>query len=282
MRALPAADGEVAAACRGGLRRHPREGGDDAAPRADGPGQAARDLRGAADPAAAGHRDLEHAQARPRRAHLHLEVPAVGELAHAQVQQRVAPDRAERAHVGVAHAVECLDHPAGEVARGDLVPSHAARLASAAGPRADDEVVAAGADRRDQRPDAPRVVRPVAVHEDEDVVAGRARALGPGQAGAAVAAPGRDHLGAGVPRALGRAVGAAAVGHDHPAHEVARDRAHHLADGVLLVQHGDDDDDHTLLAAAGCPLHAHRLQRMPQPAHAVGGWSESSASRNEP
>src|SRR6202044_2084045 len=109
---------------------------------------------------------------------------------------------------------------AGEAAGGKLVPSHAARLAHAAGTRGDDEVVTAGANRRDQCRDGGWIVGAVAVHED-DYVAGKRR-LGAFEAGKAIAAADRDHLGAGAARYLLGAVAAAAIGHDDAAHDLAR------------------------------------------------------------
>ena len=166
------------------------------------PREIARDLGGAAAAAAIGHRNFEDAQAGAGGAHLHLDVPAIGHLAHAEREQRVAADRAERAHVGVAHAVEQPHAEPGEKARRELVPRHAAGLARAAQPRADDEVASAGADRRDERGDARGIVGAVAVHEDENV--GVVRRHRGGEAGAAIAAADVEHLGAGVPRPRAR------------------------------------------------------------------------------
>ncbi len=79
--------------------------------RLDAAAEISRDLGGAAAAAAIGDRNFENAQAGAGGAHLHLDVPAIGHLAHAEREQRIAADRPERAHVGVAHAVE---HPHAE------------------------------------------------------------------------------------------------------------------------------------------------------------------------
>ena len=75
---------------------------------------------------------------------MHFDIPAVGELAHSKLQQRVATDGPESAHVGVAHAVKEPHPPAGQNTRRELVPGDASRLAFAACARSDDEIEAAG------------------------------------------------------------------------------------------------------------------------------------------
>ena len=105
-------------------------------------------------------------------------------------------------------------------------------LALAAGARGDDEVVSAGADRRDQRRDGGRIVGAVAVHEDDDVAGiGCLRAF---EAGQAIAAADRDHLGARAARFLRSAVAAAAVDHDDAADDVARNLGDHGARSIPL------------------------------------------------
>ena len=114
------------------------------------------------------------------------------------------------------------------------MPGHAARLALAAGARGDDEVVRAGADRRDQRRDGGRIVGAVAVHEDDDVAGmRRLRAV---EAGQAIAAADRDHLGAGATRYLRGAVAAAAVDHDDAADDIARNLGDHGGDRFRFVE----------------------------------------------
>jgi len=147
---------------------------------------AAGDLRGPAGAAMIGNRDLEDAQAGARRAHLHLDVPAIGHLVHAETEQKLAPNGAERAHVGVANAVEQAHPKAGQQSGGDLCRPIAAGLARPAQARRDHEVEFAGPDRSHQGADARRIVGAVAVHENHDL--GVARGLRPGQAGPAIAA----------------------------------------------------------------------------------------------
>ena len=122
-----------------------------------------------------------------RGPHLHLEVPAVGLLAHAEAVERVAPDRAERRHVGEAHAVA----QRGSAGRRDARPGSAAgaRLPGSRAPaqaRAEHEVGAAPLDRREHGRDHLRPVAAVAVDEEHDGRAGRQRPRCP------TAAPGRS------------------------------------------------------------------------------------------
>src|SRR5215469_13027320 len=65
-----------------------------------------RYLGGAADAAAVRNGDLDDAQTGSRGAHLHLQVPAIGHLAHSEPVERLPSDRAEGAHVGISDAVE--------------------------------------------------------------------------------------------------------------------------------------------------------------------------------
>ena len=150
--------------------------------------------------------------------------------------------------------------------------SHAACFALAARPRGNDEIEIPGGERRDQRGDGGGIVGAVAVHEDDDIgVGGRLRA---GEAGSAVAAPDLDDFGAGAARALLRAVAAAAVGHDHPADDIARQFGDDGGDGLRLVE-GRNDHGHTRRLRR----HRYRLQRNPQLAQASGGVFDLSALR---
>ena len=176
------------------LGRDPHEGRDNACARANAAGQASRHLRVAAAAATIIDRNLQDAQPRAGGAHLHLDIPAVAQLAHAKREQGIAPDRAKRAHVGVANAIKEPHAPAGQAPGRELVPGDAAGLALAARARSDDEIAMPGADRLDQPGDRLRIVGAVAVHEHHDIgVLGR---HGRCQAGAAVAAPGVDDVGA--------------------------------------------------------------------------------------
>ncbi len=101
--------------------------------------------------------------------------------------------------------------------------------------------------------------------------AGRLRA---GKAGEPVAAADRDHLGARAARAFRRAVAAAAVDHDDPVDDVARQFGDDGADRFRFVEGRNDDGN-----AAGVRRHGYRLHRNPQLAQASGGLFDLSALR---
>ena len=69
-----------------------------------------------------------------RRFHLHFEIPAICHLAHVERQKRVAANRAEGAHIGIAEAVEQPDYCADYSSRCKLVPGHGTGFTPAARP----------------------------------------------------------------------------------------------------------------------------------------------------
>src|SRR6516162_7879613 len=98
----------------------------------EGAAEGAGDLRIARAAAAVRYRKLEGPQSSSGRPHLHLEVPAIGHLAHAESHQRIGADRPESAHVGVSGPIEEADGGANDVAGERLVGSHASLFALAA------------------------------------------------------------------------------------------------------------------------------------------------------
>src|ERR1700720_1708690 len=146
-------------------------------------------------------RQFEYAQPGAGRPHLHLEVPAVGLVSHAQAHQHIAPDRPEWAHIGVTHAIKQAqrraDHSPGE----KLVSGHAARLSFAADARADYEIAEALGDRLDKARDQLGAITAVAIEKHDDVAI--LGSLGAGPTGPAIAALAQAHdSGAGRSRAL--------------------------------------------------------------------------------
>ncbi len=221
------------------------------------------------------NRELQDPQSGARGPHLHFQIPAVGFFPHAEPFQHIAADRPQRAHVRIVHAVERAHEEAGDTAGDELVHAHAALLAHAPGAGADDEILLAGEDRSDQPGNFGGIVAAVAVDE------GHHRALrrtNPGDARRTVTRPRLDDdARAGGPGPGGGLVGAAAVDHNDFADDVARDRAHHIADRVRLVEHRNDQ------RYAGVRVwwrQLHRLQRSPQFAQHVGGASLNSSRRN--
>src|SRR5690242_16596774 len=187
-----------------------------------GPRNRTRHLGTTTEAAAMCNRQLEKAQPSPGRAHLHLEVPAVSHLAHAELLESLATDGTKCAHVGKTDPVEQAHEPARAVPGRDLQRVHAAGLAFAARPRAEHEVVGAGKNRRQQRRHELGPVAAVAVDEYDDgaVTRGtRARCTG-----AAIATlPFDEDLSARSTRTLDGAILAAAVDHDDLIHHRARD-----------------------------------------------------------
>ena len=127
---------------------------------------------------------------------LHFEVPAVGELGHAEGGEGGAADGTEGSHVGVADALEEAEEDADEVGREDLAGEHGAGRAAAADAGADGEVGLVGQDRVDEAGQVVDDVGAVAVHVDEDVGGGEGGERA-GEAGVAVAAGAGDDAGAG-------------------------------------------------------------------------------------
>src|SRR5258707_423877 len=82
------------------------KGREDARARPNRSDQASRDFGIAAAPPMVIGGNLQDAQPRSRRSHLHLEIPAIGQLAHSKLHQRVAPDRTQGAHVRIPYPVK--------------------------------------------------------------------------------------------------------------------------------------------------------------------------------
>src|SRR3984893_3779945 len=141
---------------RARLARNAGEGRDDARACPHGSRETSRHLRIAAAPPTVVDRNLQNAQPRPRRAHLHFEIPSIGELAHGELEQGVTPDCAQRAHIGVAHAVKPPHAPTGHATGSELMPGDASLLALAARARSEHEIAAAGPDRLDPGGEAAR------------------------------------------------------------------------------------------------------------------------------
>ena len=133
------------------------------------------------------------------------------------------------------------------------------------------------------------IVGPIAIHEHDDVgIRGRLRRQ---QAGPAIASPDVEDLRARSLRTLPGIVAASTVGDDDTPDDVARDGTHDGADRSRFIERRNNEGDSAwrLRHAAARTVtqrlrhghHGQRLQRSPQLAHAAGGLSDSSASRND-
>src|SRR5262249_21901084 len=135
------------------LARNAGEGRDDARACVHGSAETSGHLRTAAAPPTVVDWNLQNAQTRSGGAHLHFDIPSIGQLAHPELEQRLAPDRPQGAHIRIAHPVKKPHAPAGQATGGELMPGDASPLALAARARSNHEIAAAGADRLDQRGD---------------------------------------------------------------------------------------------------------------------------------
>ena len=273
--------------CRRRLRRNPDEGADDARSGANCPAQTAGDLGVPAGAAAVRHRNFENAQPGAGRAHLHLDVPAVGHFLHAERQQPVA--RGSRGR----RTCRCSARRTGAACRSRPSCPAAiwcqAMLPASRSPRAREPMTKSNAPARIGSTSAAMLPGSSAPSPSMNtMMSPGGRRLRRGEAGAAIARAGIDHVGTGGARARLGLVTAAAVGHDHPAHQVARNGPHHVADRGFLVQRRDRHDHAAIdwLRSVACPtrlafVHRQRLQRSPQLAQADGGVSDSRPCRNE-
>ena len=173
---------------------------------------------------------------------LHFKVPAVGELRHAQLLEGRTANGAEGTHVGIADALQEAQEEADEVSGEDLAGEHGAGLPAATDARAEDEVGLIVGDGLDERGQAGDEVGAVAIHVDEDV-GGGVGGEGAGEAGGAVATGRLEDAGSGGAGDLGGAIGGAVVDDEALAEEGPGHFADDLANGLGLVEGGDDDGD---------------------------------------
>src|ERR1051325_4704524 len=186
--------------------------------------------------------NFENPETGARGAHLHLQIPAVRFFAHPEFLERIAANGAEGRHVGVAHAVQDRQYPAGETSRENLLQVHAAGLALPAGARTDHEIVRAARDRLDQLRNEFGAIAAVAVEKYHNVALRRNRAHTRGT-GATVSAYGlAHHPGAGGTCDCSRSIRAAVVGHDYLVRNGrGKTFAHNVRDWFFLVERRDND-----------------------------------------
>src|SRR5438874_11321546 len=87
------------------------------------------------------HGYFENTQAVARGFHLHLQIPAVGLLAHAEPSERITTNGTKRRHLRITNPVEQSQNQSTESPRKDLLEIQAARFALSARSRADHEIV---------------------------------------------------------------------------------------------------------------------------------------------
>src|SRR6266404_2376524 len=189
------------------------------------------------------HRHFQNTE-KARRAHLHLQIPAVSWLAHPKSFERVAPDSAKWAHVGIANAVKKSQNQAGDSSRKNLLKIHAARFALAPCARTDHKIVFSGDDWIDELIHNLGAIASAAIEKNYDVGLWRKRADS-GHARAAVTRFWLRHDSrACFTRTLRGSIAAAIIDNDHFVGQTSRQAlAHHRGDGFFFVQRRDNDAD---------------------------------------
>jgi hypothetical protein len=207
--------------------------------------QRSGNFRLSAGPATMIHGNFENAQTRSGGTHLHLDIPSVGWLAHAKSAQRIAPDGAKWAHVGVTNTVKHSQNQAGHSSRNNLLEIHAARLALAARARTDHEIVFSTNDWIDELIYELRAIAAVPVEKNDDI-AFRAKSANTGSAGASIPALWLgDHARARGARAFGGLISAAIIDNDDVARNVCgSDRSDYICDRFLFVEGWNNDAYH--------------------------------------
>src|ERR1700720_442974 len=133
------------------------------------------------------YRDFQNAQAVARGFHLHLQIPAVGLLAHVEPFERITTNGTKWGHVRITNPVEQSQNQSGESSGKDLLEIHSARFASSSGSRADPEIVRPACHGFDELIHERGRVAAVAIEKNHNVAFGRKR-TNPGGASASVSA----------------------------------------------------------------------------------------------
>src|SRR5947199_10391058 len=87
------------------------------------------------------HGYFENTQAVARGFHLHLQIPAVGLLAHVDLFERITTNGTKWRHVRITNPVEQSQNQSSESSGKNLLEIQTSRFAFSAGSRADHEVV---------------------------------------------------------------------------------------------------------------------------------------------
>src|SRR5438552_17185462 len=110
------------------------------------------------------------------RTHLHLQGPTVSFFTHVESLQSITTNRAERTHVGRAHAVEQAQKGSDQVSGKHLMPVHASSLAPTTRTRRNHEIMRPFNYRLDQPIHHFRIVTAVAVKKHDDFAISREQA----------------------------------------------------------------------------------------------------------
>src|SRR6266487_2564338 len=85
--------------------------------------------------------DFENTQSGTRSTHLHLKIPTIGLLTHAEPLKCIPLNRAKRTHIGVTNAVKESQNDAGDAPGKNLLEIHASWLTPAPRARANHEII---------------------------------------------------------------------------------------------------------------------------------------------
>src|ERR1044072_9250754 len=87
------------------------------------------------------YRDFENTQPVSRSFHLHLQIPAVGLLAHVELFERITTNGAKWRHIRVTNPVQDSQNQSSQSAGKDLLEIHSAVFALSARARPDHKIV---------------------------------------------------------------------------------------------------------------------------------------------
>src|SRR5256885_6024350 len=177
--------------------------------------------------------------------HLHLQIPAVCLLAHAEPFKRVSPDRAKRAHIGIADAIQNRHHPSGEAPCENLLNVHATWFALPARTRSDDEIICASRDWIGELLHKLGTIAAIAVEKNHDV-GSILQAGNSGRTCAPVSARSFHNASPGFTSAFSCSIRAAVVDNDNIGGNLCcRDFTHNAGDRLFFIERWNDDRDAT-------------------------------------
>src|SRR5947208_3956021 len=156
------------------------------------------------------HGYSENTQAVARGFHLHLQIPAVGLLAHVDPFERITTNGTKWRHVRITNPVEQSQNQSGESSGKNLLEIQAARFAWSAGWRADHEVVGPPCHAFDNLIHERGRVAAVAIEKNRNVAFGRKRTNACGTRASVPRGRGH-HARTGFTTAFGRAISAAFI-----------------------------------------------------------------------
>ena len=171
---------------------------------------------------------------------MHLQVPAVGLLAHVEPFEGIATNGTKWGHVGITNPVEQSQNQSGDSSGKDLLEIHAARFALSAGSRADHEIVCPPCHGFDKLIHERGRVAAVAIEKNRNVAFGRKRTNACGTR-ASVPARRGHHARTGFTSAFGRAISAAVINDNDLVRQTRRKTfPHDAGDRFLLIKRGDN------------------------------------------